>query len=169
MYDNELLEKMNQLYLVLMQERDASKTETIAAVSPYSKAINDYIKTEKELKIYINARLKEAFVLRPTLTFDVNPDYVTPTGATNLERMLHGDAPYDSKTGQVIQLHHIGQRYESPFAELPRILHIGAETYSTLHDTTIESWRLDKKLIRLTNKEITEHWRKRGERLGSSP
>ncbi len=169
MYDNELLEKMNQLYLVLIQEHNASRAETISAISPYSKTINDYIKTVRELKLYTNARLVEGFVFRPTLIFDVKPDYITPNGATNLERMLHGDAPYDSETGQVIQVHHIGQRYESPFAELPRFLHIGAETYSVLHDTTTESWRLDKKLIRLTNKEITEHWRKRGEKLGSSP
>lgn len=169
MNNNELLEKMNELYCFFKQEYDAHRTERIGAVSPYSKTINDYIKTTEELKLYMNAGLKESFVKRPTLIFDVKIDYLTPTGATNLERMLRGEAPYDYETGQVIQLHHIGQQYESPFAELPKLLHIGAETYSVLHDTDIESWRLDKKLVRLTTKEITEHWRKRGEKLGSSP
>lgn len=169
MYSEELLEKMNQLYLVLKQDHKDVRTANINAKSPYSKTINDYIKTEEELKLYMNACLVESFVVRPTLVFDVKPDYLTPSGKTNLERMLNGEAPFDTATGQVIQLHHIGQQYESPFAELPQLLHIGTETYSILHDTKIESWRLNKKLVRLTTKEAIEHWRKRGEKLGSSP
>ena len=41
-------------------------------------------------------------------------------GRTNLERMKQGLAPLD-KDGNPIELHHVGQKMDSPLAELTRI------------------------------------------------
>lgn len=144
------------------QKRDTSRRE-IRKKSPYSDCINEFISSVPELEIYKSQGLTEAFVTRSTLVRHIDPQFVDPkTGKTNLERMKKGDPPIDRITGNVIELHHISQRFDGPFAELPRNIHTGTAYNSTLHtDMSVSSWRQDKNKEKKFQKEKAEYWTKR--------
>ena len=163
MNDNELIEKLSPLYDFFKNQYEQNRAILIDSASPYSANINSYIRKREELNIYLDCSLKETTITRPVLVFPIDVDFRYANGPTNLERMLNGEAPYDSVTGDVIELHHIGQKFNSPFAELPRSVHCSTQTYSLLHDTSIESWRVDKELIARTKQETDRHWKTRGE------
>lgn len=165
MNQKDIIEKIGVLELFFKQEYEQNRSYTIESISPYSKEINQYIRTAQELNIYKKCNLVEDIITRRALIFPIDKDYKFGGGITNLERMLKGEAPRDSATGEIIELHHIGQKFDSPFAELPRSIHCSTATYSILHDTTIESWRIDKQLISLTQQEIYNYWQMRGEIL----
>ena len=57
---------------------------------------------------------------------------------TNLERMKQGYAAIDPASGKPFQLHHIGQKVDSPFAILSQFEHTGGGNNTILHDPTIE-------------------------------
>lgn len=140
------------------------RKQRVEKSSPYSRQINVFIRTTKELQVYTNLNLTETTVTRPTLILDVDPYYCDKSGETNIEKMMSGKSPVDSVTGDVVDLHHIGQKYDSPFAELPHSIHELGGNYSVLH-TTKSSWRNNKELVKLTTSEITNYWKKRGEML----
>ncbi len=75
---------------------------------------------------------------RIALVRDIDLDYVgidsryNANGLTNYERMMEGLTPYDPATGEIYNLHHIGQEMDSPLAILTsRTEHSG--NYSILH------------------------------------
>lgn len=141
------------------------KTEDIKIneKSKYSGEINENIATEEELDIYINANLNETTVNdKPALIReDIDYDQVDEdTGETNLEKMKKGKAPLD-KDGNPIELHHIGQKADSPLAELTRDEHRGKGNDSVLHDKTQNS-EIDRKEF---SKEKAEHWKARAEKI----
>lgn len=141
------------------------KTEDIKIndKSKYSDEINENIATEKELDVYLDANLKETTVNdKPTLIReDIDYDQVDEdTGETNLEKMEKGKAPLD-KDGNPIELHHIGQKADSPLAELTRDEHRGKGNDSVLHDKTQNS-EIDRKEF---SKEKAEHWKARAEEI----
>ena len=86
-------------------------------------------------------------------------DYIDPkSGMTNQELMEKGRSPYDAKTGERIELHHIGQEYDSPLAELTADSEHG-QYYSALHTKETESWRSDEqKCNRYNNIDRPQHW-----------
>lgn len=143
----------------------ADRAETIRKNSPYSQQINSHIHSGKELDLYINLNLEETVITRPCLVMDIDPYYCTPTGETNTERMAMGKPPIDYATGSVIDLHHIGQSYEAPYAELPHSIHDAPGINSTLHSSRAPSWRNNPKLACEHNKEAAKHWKQRGEAL----
>ena len=57
---------------------------------------------------------------------------------TNLERMKLGLPAIDPASGQPFQLHHIGQKVDSPFAILSQYEHTGGGNNTILHDPTIQ-------------------------------
>lgn len=57
---------------------------------------------------------------------------------TNLERMKQGLPAIDPASGKAFQLHHIGQKVDSPFAILTQFEHTGGGNNTILHDPTIE-------------------------------
>ena len=62
---------------------------------------------------------------KTALVRQIDLNYVDElTGKTNLQLMQEGYAPYDP-TGQKYQLHHIGQRNDSPLAILTQAEHMG--------------------------------------------
>ena len=77
-------------------------------------------------------------------------------GRTNKERMENGLAPLD-KNGKPIELHHIGQKSDSPLAELTQEEHRGKGNDGILHDKNKDT-EIDRIAFR---EEKEEHWKTR--------
>lgn len=94
--------------------------------------IIDAISSWKEYEVLNKANLKLEYINgRPCLIrTDIDMDQTDAKGRTNRERMEQGLAPIGSD-GKPINLHHIGQRADSPLAELTETEH--QENYSELH------------------------------------
>ena len=88
----------------------------------------------REVDIYKNAGLKGGckFRGRDDLLRTIDLSHVGADGRTNLARMKVGDAPLDPND-VAYELHHIGQKPDSPLAVLTRQEHRGAESNSILH------------------------------------
>lgn len=132
--------------------------------SNYSDEVNEKISSVEELEVYQKANLKEENVdgRACLVRDDIDMEYVDPkSGMTNQELMEKGRAPYDAKTGERIELHHVGQDYDSPLAELTEDSEHG-DYYSALHTKEGESWRNDsQKNNHYNNVERPEHWKAR--------
>lgn len=130
--------------------------------SDYSSEVNDHISSVDELEVYQKAGLKEETVDGRTCLVreDLDYDYVDPkSGLTNKQLMEKGRAPYDAKTGERIELHHIGQDPDAPLAELTEDSEHGEYT-SVLHKSEEESWRKDdpQRNNYYNNVERPNHW-----------
>lgn len=145
-------------------ERAEAERAEIEENSEYSSEINDWISSKEELEVYQNAGLKERTVDgRACLVREsIDPNYVDPkAGKSNQELMEMGRSPYDAKTGERIELHHIGQEYDSPLAELTADSEHGSFT-STLHTKEDDSWRHDEEKNKDYNTvQRPDHWKAR--------
>lgn len=115
--------------------------EEIRRQTGWSREIMVALRSRDEAEVYINAGLEEAIVggKRALIQPRLDPAMLTPEwwiehyhrdnwrGWSNLDLMHEGYAPFSSadmgrpgdRTGMdQIELHHIGQRQDSPFAEL---------------------------------------------------
>lgn len=132
--------------------------------SNYSDEVTEKISSVEELEVYQRANLKEENIDGRTCLIrdDIDMEYVDPnTGMTNQELMEKGRAPYDAKTGERIELHHVGQDYDSPLAELTEDTEHG-DYYAALHTKEGESWRHDsQKNNYYNNVERPGHWKSR--------
>ena len=149
-------EKENQEQSTLTDEE---KTQ-IKEETGWSDEIIDAISSMDEYRIYKNAGLIEAKIgdkpalIRP----DLDLDYVDPkTGLTNREIIEKGGSPIDAKTGEKIELHHIGQNADSPLAELTVSEHRQGGNDSILHDKAKPTWR-NPETESNYNTEKKEHW-----------
>lgn len=138
----------------------SDETKIVLQEQGYSDDVIENIGSEEEAEIYQNADLegksingKDALIRQ-----DINLDQKDAFGDTNLERMEKGKAPLDAE-GKPYELHHIGQKADSPLAELTRSEHMGGGNNKILHDVKKESEinRTD------FNKERSEHWKARAE------
>ncbi len=132
----------------------------------WSDEIIDHIKDMNQYEIYKNADLHEEEINgRKCLVKDIDMDYVDPkTGMTNRERLSHKPrplSPIDSKTGEKIELHHMGQDFDGPFAELCENSEHGDGKHSVLHDVNSESWRRDPEKKREYQEQKDAHWSSR--------
>lgn len=138
--------------------------EEIKEKSDYSDEVNEKISSVEELEVYQKANLKEENIDGRTclVRYNIDMEYVDPkSGMTNQELMEKGRAPYDAKTDERIELHHIGQDYDSPLAELTEDTEHG-DYYSALHTKEGESWRNDsQKNNHYNNVERPGHWKSR--------
>jgi hypothetical protein len=75
---------------------------------------------------------------RTSLIQEIDLTRKNEKGITNLELMKQGNAPLDSN-GNPIELHHIAQTMDSPYAELPWDEHRGKGQYSVMHDLSKSS------------------------------
>jgi len=86
----------------------------------------DFIKnfhSMEEYNVYENASLKPVTVNnQKALVKAIDWDYVDSDGLTNVQRVQKGKAPIDS-TGKSYQLHHVGQKSDSPLAILTQDEH----------------------------------------------
>lgn len=126
----------------------------------WSNSIIDNIRSSDEADIYKKANLeckningKDCLVRQ-----DIDITRKDEFGRTNLERMQKGLAPLD-KNGCPIDLHHIGQKSDSPLAELTIEEHRYGNNDLTLHDKTKES-EIDRSKFRI---EKENHWKSRAE------
>ncbi|MEI3305619.1 MAG: HNH/ENDO VII family nuclease [Dysosmobacter sp.] len=122
----------------------------------------------EQYEVYKNAGLHEAEINgRKCLIKDIDMDYVDPkTGLTNRELMEKGRPPIDAKTGETIQLHHMGQDFNSPFAELCANSEHGDGKDAILHDKKAESRRQDtEKKNKYNNVQRPNHWKARAKEI----
>ncbi len=148
---------------IIQSSLDPLKTniEVIKETSPFSEALNSFIKTLPELHVYLDAGLEEGVVNDKVVLKDntIDPDLKDAMGRTNLERMKLGLAPLD-KNGESYNLHHIGQERDSPLAELKNGTH--KENDSILHDSSITESKIDRGEF---SKERAGHWKTRAEEI----
>lgn len=128
----------------------------------YPESVLKSIGSEEEAGIYETAELEPTVVngkdalIRPDIDYNQKDEF----GNTNLERMESGRAPLDAN-GRPIELHHIGQKQDSPLAELTRDEHRGNGNDNILHDKTKES-EINREDF---GKERSEHWKSRAEEV----
>ena len=118
--------------------------------------IIDSIKSLEEAQIYIDANLKVSEIngkICLTRT-DIDLEQKDEFGRTNKERMENGQPPL-TKSGETIELHHIGQQADSPLAELTTQEHRGTGYDLILHDKQKES-EIDRNVFK---KEREQHWK----------
>lgn len=142
------------------EEKEQIKKET-----GWSDEIINHIDSMEQYEIYKNADLQEAEINgKKCLVKNIDMDYVDPkTGLTNRELMEKGRAPIDAKTGEKIELHHMGQDKDGPFAELCENSEHGDGNHGTLHPKTDGSWRNETGANENYNNERAEHWKTRAQ------
>jgi len=128
----------------------------------YSETILDNINSEAEALIYDEAKLEPTTIngKDALIRTDINYDQTDLFGNTNLDRMKEGKAPLDSNN-RPIELHHIGQKQDSPLAELTITEHRGAGNDNILHNKLKES-EINREDF---GKERTEYWKARAEKI----
>lgn len=135
----------------------------------WSDEIIDNIKNMKQYEILKNAGLVEVEIngRKCLIKENVDLDYTDEDGVSNRDRIARGLAPLDSKTGKPIELHHLGQKADSPLVELTEEEHRtgeyedGKKNQSLWHDNAKEtevhgegnSWDQERKA----------HWKARAE------
>lgn len=136
------------------EEKQQIKNET-----GWSDEIIDAIKSIKEYEIYKKAGLQEVEIngrkclIRSDIDWEQKDEY----GRTNRER-IEKNPPLSpiNKNGETIELHHIGQKADSPFAELTKKEHMQDGNNQILHDTSKRESEIDRNGE--FKKEKQEHW-----------
>lgn len=139
----------------------------------WSDEIIDKIKNMDQYEILKNAGLIEVETngRKCLIRENIDLDYTDEDGISNRNRIERGLAPFDSKTGKPIELHHLGQKADSPLVELTEEEHRtgeyenGKKNQSLWHDNTVETdvhgedstW----------DKERKEYWKARAEQIRS--
>ena len=125
----------------------AEEKAKIKEETGWSDEIIDNIANMKQYEVLKNAGLKEVEIngRKCLIKENVDLDYADEDGVTNRERMARGLAPLDSKTGKPLELHHLGQKADSPLVELTEEEHRtgeyedGNKNQSLWHDNTKET------------------------------
>ena len=86
----------------------------------WSDEIIENIKNMKQYELLKNAGLKETEIngRKCLIKENIDLDYTDEDGISNRDRIARGLAPLDSRTGKPIELHHLGQKENSPLVEL---------------------------------------------------
>jgi len=135
----------------------------------WSDEIIDNIHNMEQYEILKNAGLKEVEINDRTCLIkeNIDLDFTDADGISNRDRIARGLAPLDSKTGKPLELHHLGQKADSPLVELTIEEHRtgeyedGKKNQSLWHDNMQEtdvhgegnSWLQERKA----------HWKYRSE------
>ena len=127
----------------LTEEEKAKIKEEIG----WSDEIIENIKNMKQYEILKNAGLIEVEIngRKCLIKENIDLDYTDEDGVSNRDRIARGLAPLDSKTGKPLELHHLGQKADSPLVELTEEEHRtgeyegGKKNQSLWHDNTVET------------------------------
>ncbi|MBF8753625.1 hypothetical protein CYD26_16935 [Pseudomonas sp. FFUP_PS_473] len=155
-----VLTQENRLELPGMGDETRERLEKLG----FPKELLDVINSEAEARIYEEANLEPAQVngKDALIRTDIDYDQKDAFDRTNLERMKLGLAPLDAQ-GRPIELHHIGQKQDSPLAELTRDEHRGNGNDNVLHNKLKESEIARDDF----DKERKEYWKARAEQIES--
>lgn len=138
--------------------------EYLEKESPYSAEVNEHISSPEELDVYKQAGLVEKNVNGRICLIreDLDMEHVDKEsgGLTNAQLIAKGRAPYDPKTGEKIELHHMQQDFNAPFVELRAISEHDLHT-KTLHQSETESWRRDPEKVKEYRRQKNAHWKSR--------
>lgn len=123
-------------------EKNRIKEET-----GWSDEIIDNIKNMKQYEILKKADLVETEIngRKCLIKENIDLNYTDEDGISNRDRIARGLAPLDKKTGKPLELHHLGQKVNSPLVELTEEEHRtgeyekGKKNQSLWHDNTIET------------------------------
>ena len=132
----------NKLEGLTEEEKAKIKEET-----GWSDEIIENIKNMKQYEILKNAGLIEVEIngRKCLIKENIDLDYTDEDGVSNRDRIARGLAPLDSKTGKPLELHHLGQKADSPLVELTEEEHRtgeyedGKKNQSLWHDNTVET------------------------------
>lgn len=140
----------------------SEETKDVLSEEGYSDEVIDSIASEEEAAIYQDAGLECQSVNGndALINTEIDLDQTDALGDTNLERMEKGKPPLDAN-GKPIELHHVGQKADSPLAELTHTQHMEGGNNTILHDTTKES-EIDRSAFA---KEREAHWKARAEEI----
>lgn len=138
----------------------SDETKEALSEEGYTDKVIDSITSEEEAEIYKDAGLECQTVNGNDVLIntEIDLDQTDALGDTNLERMEKGKSPLDAN-GKPIELHHVGQKADSPLAELTHAQHMEGGNNTILHDTTKES-EIDRGTFA---KEREAHWKARAE------
>ena len=138
--------------------KDNELKEKVCELTGWSDEIADYIDSLDEADIYMKADLKEAENngKKCLMKKGIELDQKDEDGITNKEKLERGKAPI-TINGDGIELHHIGQKQNSPLAELTMEEHRGVGNDVILHDKTKET-EIDRGKF---DKERQEYWKSR--------
>ena len=165
---NALFEGEKNDMLDIMEHGFADLKELVKSEMGWSDDIINSIENMDQYEVYKNASLNEKEIDgRPCLVKEINWDYVDPkTGFTNRELAAKGRTPIDVNTGEKIELHHMGQEYFAPFAELCENSEHGDGKHRILHPKMENSWRNDPELEKkYSNVDKPNHWRERSQEV----
>ena len=140
------------------KELSDEEKQRIKEEKGWSDEIIDAISSMEEYEIYKKADLEEKEIngKKCLVRKDIDLEQKDSMGRTNSERMEKGLPPLD-KNGRPIELHHIGQKPNSPLAELTTSEHRGKGNDTVLHDKKKES-EIDRDKFA---EERSEHWKNR--------
>ena len=145
-----------------------SLRNTIKEETGWSDDIVNSIRNEGEYGVYKNADLKEGTVNgKQCLQREIDPSFRDDFGRTNMERMQNGLSPYDAQSGEKLELHHMGQKSDSPFAELRENTDHGDGNHRVLHEFKTESWRREPGSEQAYASQRTEYWKTRAQQLAA--
>ena len=139
----------------------AEEKADIKKETGWSDEVIDAIGSMAEYEIYKKAELVEVKIgdkvclVKP----DIDWNQKDELGRTNKELAEQGLAPLD-KNGKPIELHHIGQKQDSPLAELTKEEHLSNGNDTVLHDKS-KSSEIDRSAFA---RERAEHWEERAKK-----
>lgn len=144
---------------------DMQKSEIKNETGWTDKIVDSISIIEQYEKVYKPANLKEKTIDGRSCAVrnDIDPNYKNEkTGETNKERMEKGKNPFDSNTGEKIELHHMQQKADSPFAHLLESSEHRKFT-NILHEKGKDSFRRNEDLKNKYNlEERPNHWKEFG-------
>lgn len=161
--ETEALELIKSTSKTVEEKSTKNQKQKINNESPYSAEINNAFSGYDEFNHLHSIGLKEAIVTRKSLIRDIDLDlFVTCKQKTNRELMLEGASPYASDNeNDYIIIHHIGQNFDAPFAELTFSEHALFGNSKLLHDSKVESWRSNAKKENDFISERITYWKRR--------
>lgn len=139
--------KMREISESKLEGLTAEEKAKIKEETGWPDEIIENIQNMKQYEILKNAGLVEVEIngRKCLIKENIDLDYKDEDGISNRDRIARGLAPLDSKTGKPIELHHLGQKPDSPLVELTEEEHRtgeyedGKKNQSLWHDNTIES------------------------------
>jgi transposase-like protein len=161
--DEKTLAEIEKVGHKIAENNERTQRKMMEQESPFSLDITKVFSGYDEYRYILSLGLREAQVTRKSLIREIDLDlYVTEMKRTNFELMRQGLSPYtkDSKDCYII-LHHIGQDFDAPFAELSAEEHAKFGNSKLLHTSKEESWRRDPQKEKAFTAEKAAYWKKR--------